>query len=700
MKALGSQALLAMDDHLTGSVFSDQITRDYNILRLLGKGGMGEVYLAEQLRVGRRRVALKVLSRACSEDAEIVRRFENEAASAGRIHHHNVVMIYESRVTDDGQICVVMEYVDGTSLRQEIEERGALPLEEIVEIARQICAGLNVAHNLGIVHRDIKPDNIMLSRDEQESLVVKVLDFGIARLLEPGEDGAKTKSGIIMGTPYYMSPEQALGNTGDKIDNRSDVYSVGMVVYQMLTGRVAFESDSWMRVMYKHINEQPAPPSQFRPELVSFQEFEREVLKSLEKDRENRHQTVTEFSTELETAYRLGRSRQSEAATMSYDPTIVSGEAPLTSRPDRPAATLTPSQPAAPTSDAVEVQAAPAKVITSSRGLSKPTIVGACVIAALLIAAIAVFIFVRPATGPVASEAASAAPAIRPSPMPAIQTFAFDVLTLKPTGQIANVRRAEARYFVEDLGSGLAIEMVEIPGGSYLMGAPPETQQDRHPNERPQHTVTLPTFFMSKTEITQAQWLVVSTLPKIKLDLNSNPSGFKGDSKLPVQNVSWWEAIEFCERLSIATGRKYRLATEAEWEYACRAGTTGPFYFGPTITAEFVNYDANYPFGAAPRGVTRKQPVSAGSTAAPNAFGLYNMHGNMAEWCMDQWHENYVGAPTDGRSWDDGGTESLRVFRGGSWYDGGDNCRSAFRNHYAPDVKLSFIGLRIVMVPQ
>jgi eukaryotic-like serine/threonine-protein kinase len=688
-------------DHLiSASALSDQVTRDYNILRLLGKGGMGEVYLAEQLRVGRRRVALKVLSRACSEDPEIVKRFENEAASAGRIHHNNVVMIYESRVTDDGQICVVMEYVEGKSLRQEVGERGALPLEELVEIARQLCAGLNIAHKLGIVHRDIKPDNIMLARDEQDSLVVKVLDFGIARLSEPGEDGVKTKSGVIMGTPYYMSPEQALGNTGDKIDARSDIYSVGMVVYQMLTGRVAFESDSWMRVMYKHINEQPLPPSQFRAEMASFQEIERVVLKSLEKDRENRQKSVVEFSTELEAAYSLGKARRSDAPTVIYDPTIVSAETPFTSAAERLAATTTASRKGPAVSDVVEAQHANGSFITESRGLSRRTVIGAVVIAALMIAVIGVFVLVRPSTESAVLEAASAAPSIRPSPMPAIQTFAFDVLTLNPTGQISNIRKTEGRYFGEDLGGGVAIEMVEIPAGSYLMGARLETQQDRQPNERPQHTVTLPGFFMSRIEVTQVQWLLVSKLPKIKLDLDANPSGFKGDTKLPVQNVSWGEAIEFCERLSRATGRKYRLPTEAQWEYSCRAGTTTPFYFGPTITAEFVNYDANYPFGGAPKGMTRKTPVSAGSMAAPNSFGLNNMHGNMAEWCMDLWHDNYVGAPTDGRSWEDGGNESLRVFRGGSWYDGGDNCRSAFRNHYAPDVKLSFIGLRIVMIPQ
>ncbi len=323
----------------------------------------------------------------------------------------------------------------------------------------------------------------------------------------------------------------------------------------------------------------------------------------------------------------------------------------------------------------------------------------ALVVIVLVVAGLARFVFMS-GTEPVKSEMATSVPSIRPSPMPAIETFNYDVLTVSPTGQLSEMHRREARYFNEDLGSPLTIEMVEIPEGTYLMGAPPETQKDRHPNERPQHQVTVPMFYMSRYEVTQAQWLAVSKLPKLNRELELNPSGFKGDAKLPVQNVSWWEGVEFCERLSKATGRTYRLPTEAEWEYACRAGTTKPFYFGETITAEIVNYDANYPFGAGPKGVTRKQPIPVGSTGAPNAFGLHNTHGNMAEWCLDPWHDNYIGAPRDGMSWEDGGNQSLRVFRGGSWYDGGDNCRSAFRNSYAPDVKLSFIGLRIVMVPQ
>src|ERR1051325_7769032 len=222
---------------------SEQITHDYRIIRLLGKGGMGEVYLAEQLRVGRRLVALKVLSRSFATSAEMAKRFENEASSAGRINHRNVVTVYESRVTDDGQIYVAMEFVEGKSLTDILKERGQLPLDRVIDIARQICSGLAAAHKRGIVHRDIKPDNIMLMEEEGEQ-VVKLLDFGIARLSEADASAGKTRAGVIMGTPTYMSPEQAMGKTGDLIDARSDIYSVGMVVYQMLAGHVAFKANS------------------------------------------------------------------------------------------------------------------------------------------------------------------------------------------------------------------------------------------------------------------------------------------------------------------------------------------------------------------------------------------------------------------------------------------------------------------------
>ena len=400
----------------------------------------------------------------------------------------------------------------------------------------------------------------------------------------------------------------------------------------------------------------------------------------------------------MERAYKRARAANPEAETISYAPTVLTQRLPFapTGGPTAPTATIAA---AFKSSTEAEPVATTVVAVPKTFWTGRNTIAALVVVVVLVLAGVVRFVFMAEAN-PVKSDKVSSAPSIKPSPMPAIETFNYDVLTVSPTGQLAETHRREARYFNEDLGSPLTIEMVEIPEGTFMMGAPPETQKDRHPNERPQHQVTIPMLYMSRYEVTQAQWVAVSKLPKVSREIDLNPSGFKGDLKLPVQNLSWWEGVEFCERLSKATGRTYRLPTEAEWEYACRARTTTPFYFGDTITSEIVNYDANYPFGAGPKGVTRKQPVPVGNTGAPNAFGLHNLHGNQAEWCLDPWHENYIGAPRDDRSWEDGGNQSLRVFRGGSWYDGGDNCRSAFRNSYAPDVKLSFIGLRIVMVPQ
>lgn len=280
---------------------SDEITRDYRMLHKLGEGGMGEVYLAEQLRVGRRQVALKVLSPEYSANPTILKRFENEAASAGQINHRNVVLIYESRVTADGQMYVAMEYVRGQSLREMLDRVGALPVGQAVEVARQCCDGLAAAHKLGIVHRDIKPDNIMVTTEEG-AMLVKVVDFGIARLNEPGQDAHHTRAGTVIGTPEYMSPEQASGATGDRIDLRSDLYSLGMVVYEMLTGTSAFragESDSYLTVLHRQVHEAPLRPSLRRPDLNIPAAIELVILKALAKDRNARPQSAQAFASEL-----------------------------------------------------------------------------------------------------------------------------------------------------------------------------------------------------------------------------------------------------------------------------------------------------------------------------------------------------------------------------------------------------------------
>jgi len=232
------------------------------------------------------------------------------------------------------------------------------------------------------------------------------------------------------------------------------------------------------------------------------------------------------------------------------------------------------------------------------------------------------------------------------------------------------------------LGNGVTLEMVEIPGGTFIMGSP-ENEAGRNSNESPEHQVTVPSFFMGKYQLTQAQYQAI---------MGSNPSAFKGNNR-PVEQVSWNDAVKFCEKLSQKTGKNYRLPSEAEWEYACRAGTTTPFYFGESITTDLANYNGYYTYASAPKGQYRKQTTDVGSFP-PNAFGLYDMHGNVWEWCQDDSINSYNNAPTDGSALT--GRSSTKLLRGGSWNDHPGNCRSAYRYGYYLDGNGSNLGFRVV----
>lgn len=271
--------------------------------------------------------------------------------------------------------------------------------------------------------------------------------------------------------------------------------------------------------------------------------------------------------------------------------------------------------------------------------------------------------------------------------------FQFEVVTVNAQGNIINRRNNQVEFFREDLGNGVLMDMVLIPNGTFQMGSP-ITEPGWVNEEGPQRKVTVASFYLGKYEVTQAQWEAVAALPQINLSLNPNPSRFKGANR-PTEKVSWNEAMEFCERLAKKTGRNYRLPSEAEWEYACRAGTTTPFYFGETITTDLVNYDGNSTYGNAPKGIDRQQTTDVGSFP-PNAFGLYDMHGNVWEWCADPYHENYQGAPSDGRVWD-GGDDRYQMLRGGSWLLDPVFCRSAFRNRFGAAVRLDSIGFRVAV---
>ena len=246
-------------------------------------------------------------------------------------------------------------------------------------------------------------------------------------------------------------------------------------------------------------------------------------------------------------------------------------------------------------------------------------------------------------------------------------------------------------HFIEALGDEIDLEMVAIPGGTFTMGSP-RYEPDRLPYEGPQHQVSLNAFLMSRYPVTQAQWRFVSALEPVSKKLETNPACFKGDSR-PVEQVNWYDAVEFCERLSLHTGGDYRLPTESQWEYACRAGTTTPFHFGNTITAELANYDGNYTYSDGPQSRYRRETTAVDKFEISNIFGLCDMHGNVWEWCTDYWHRNYEGAPTDGSAWSTEDEEAYRLIRGGSWYYVPRYCRSAARGYARPNkggINISF----------
>ena len=261
---------------------------------------------------------------------------------------------------------------------------------------------------------------------------------------------------------------------------------------------------------------------------------------------------------------------------------------------------------------------------------------------------------------------------------------------------ILKTRKQDFQYFSEPLAESLALEMTLIPKGQFMMGCP--DSEEGEDDEKPQHLVSVAPFFMAKTPITQAQWRAVAGIPQIDRALKPDPSSFKGASR-PVEQVSWYEAIEFCQRLSAHTSRTYTLPTEAQWEYACRAGTKTPFYLGETITPGVANYDGRFVFGTGVKGKYRAETTPVNFFAIANPFGLWDMHGNGWEWCLDDWHGNYKGAPADGSAWRTFSKNNTKVLRGGSWDGNPRDCRSASRATYSPDLRYSDLGFRVVCLP-
>jgi formylglycine-generating enzyme required for sulfatase activity len=284
--------------------------------------------------------------------------------------------------------------------------------------------------------------------------------------------------------------------------------------------------------------------------------------------------------------------------------------------------------------------------------------------------------------------------------------FEFTTAQVDIKGKVTNRSTGKVNGVSEDLGAGVAVDLVKVPGGTFTMGSPKnEEGRDWYQHwrkelknvnvEGPQHQVQIPEFLMGRYPVTQSQWMRVAAMERVSIDFNADPSNFKGQNR-PVEQVSWDEATEFCARLSRATNRAYRLPSEAEWEYTCRAGTDNLFSFGQTLSPDIANYDGNYTYGQGVKGKYREATIDIGSFPA-NGFGLYDMHGNVLEWCQDLWHDTYEGAPADGTAWTvkQKSDELYRLLRGGSWRYGPRNCRSADRYWNSPDGRYDRVGFRV-----
>ncbi|MEM7725884.1 MAG: bifunctional serine/threonine-protein kinase/formylglycine-generating enzyme family protein [Cyanobacteria bacterium P01_A01_bin.45] len=654
---------------------------NYRIEKDIAQGGFGITYLARN--ENNRRVVIKSLNEKVQKRPDFVKLqqdFLNEAVKLAKCNHPHVVKVHE--VFQEGKLwCMAMEYIEGEHLADRVVNGGVLSEAEAVGYIRQIGEALTVVHNNGLLHRDVKPANILIRAGKPEAVLI---DFGIAREFTPSE--------TRLHTPYLshcFAPIEQY-QTVAKRGAYTDVYALAATLYFLVTKNLPNPATNRVSGLMLQ------SPRSFNPSLSI--RVNDAILKGMELEPENRPQTMGEWLELLK------------------EPVIPQTPIPQPSTPIPVTPQKFRKQPIPKT--ATNPSANPvysSKVgnnqvnnnqINNNQQINQKTLInpsrrkfiqrlgwigsglGITVFAGNLLTGNSEN---NSSTSDVSSDVVAPQVSSDVVSVPqglSLQSFDFETVTVDAKGTINNRRNLQAKYVAEDLGNGVTLEMVQIPGGTFTMGSP-AGEAERNDDEGPQREVKVPGFYMGRYEITQAQYEAI---------MGKNPAYFKRSNR-PVEEVSWGDTKEFCKKLSEKTGRNYRLPSEAEWEYACRAGTTTPFYFGATITPDLVNYDGNYPYGDAPKGEYREQTTDVGSFP-PNAFGLYDMHGNVWEWCEDTWHKNYNGAPTDGSAWVDNDNGSQRMLRGGSWVNGSWLCRCAYRGRYF-SVNRAFdsglFGFRVVL---
>ncbi|MGA3211256.1 MAG: bifunctional serine/threonine-protein kinase/formylglycine-generating enzyme family protein [Terriglobales bacterium] len=680
------------------------IRSKYEILERLGGGGMADVYLANHLAFNEV-YAIKVVKSALADEPTFQRRFRSEAVLTRKLRHRNAIAVEDYDTTEDGRPYIVMEYVKGRSLRAVVDSEAPLSVPRALGIAIQVARALEAAHKLGITHRDIKPDNILITQGDDSDELVKVLDFGIAKIKE-GDDSileqTATRRGTVVGTPQYMSPEQAVGKVGGDIDGRADIYSLGIVIYEMITGRLPFTSDSAMGYCHHHVNTAPVPPREVATNLEIPPGLSKLVMKSLEKDREQRFANMTEMIAALEDPEHWAGFDPDSAATVivrSSDPRRIAAlegavtrivPAPRGASPKdglRPPLAQVPhpqqqrfepirtslAAPVAPAAKRLLDQSVTTLPKTNNRTIAFMTVAG---VLALSLVSFGLYKYIRLIRGPkqelAQSPTDSAQEASEQAAIPSGKQF------------VAGAARVDSR-------DGLTY--VWIPPGRFIMGCS-TGDSDCHEEEKPAHRVTITKgFWMGQTSVTQSAYRRVT---------GKNPSEFHG-GQLPVDSVNWSEAMAYCSAVGM------RLPTEAEWEYAARAGSMTSRYGELDAIAWYADNSgkhridgeaiwqddqSNYGDRLRANGNTTKPD----ELKLPNAWKLYGMLGNVWQWTADWYDPTYYqhSEPKDPKGPESG---QQRVLRGGSWYSGTKYVRVSFRDGFAPDGRYSVNGFRCVSNP-
>jgi eukaryotic-like serine/threonine-protein kinase len=655
----------------------------YVLQDILGEGGMGRVYKAHDPRMGRD-VAFKVIRKEKLTHPAAAGRFVQEIQALSKMSKHpNVIEVFIADQLKGSHYCV-MEYIDGPDLTKMIRDRGPLPVAEACDIIRQTALGLEHAHAFGLVHRDIKPSNILVPRNGGP---VKLVDLGLARVVnDPGDEAHRiTQEGFVIGTPDFLAPEQARDPMGVGI--RADIYALGGTLYYILTGRVPYEGNNATEKLIKHCTE--PPPNLLLYRMDAPPQVEQIIHWAMAKLPEDRPQTPMQLAIALQPY-----CRPLTGATYSGLPPAPNG--PLLSSPNPvPAARAVPggsgASPAYPFPAPTPAYATPSPLEFPDPTPSSQT-------------------FKLP------PQTTSADPIRRRSkrefPAGLFLVGLISVLVLGIIGYAGYTLFLRKEPPVpERFTTSSGLKMVRLEGGTFTMGSP-DDEEGRGPDEGPTHTVTVRgPFFMSATEVTNSQFRQVMGFTPSKASSNA-----RFPDELPVDSVTWEQANEFCRKLSVAEkdqpwarrGWVYRLPTEAEWEYAARAGTTTPFAFGDRLTWEEQGlYKLNAADPYQHLGKEKPNPSiyfgQAVGKSQANAFGLFDMHGNVAEWCSD-WYsqEAYKDAPTDNPTGPTIG--NMRVIRGGSFHHPATDARSAARSIAArdsssPTSSFPYVGFRVVYAP-